>query len=84
VSCSLLLRSHVVGADRALSDADGGDVELEFVLEAEMANQGGAGDGEEEGEEVDEAEQTLQRRILRLISGGEFCYVLNSLTVTCD
>lgn len=49
-----------------------------------MDNQGGAGDGEEEGEEVDEAEQTLQRRILRLISGGEFCYVLNSLTVTCD
>lgn len=56
------------------ADAEGGgDVELEFILEAEVA-QGGA-DDENEGEEqnaIDEAEQSLHRRILRLISGGGY------------
>jgi hypothetical protein len=61
--------------DDEFMDAEGGDVELELVLEAEVAHGGAHGDDEGDGEEdsaIYEAEQSLHRRILRLISGGEF------------
>jgi hypothetical protein len=49
-----------------------GDVELEFVLQTEVAEPGGGNYEQEEEEEIDEAEQRLHNRIMRLISGGEF------------
>ncbi|KAK1758425.1 WD repeat domain-containing protein [Echria macrotheca] len=55
--------------DQGDDDFMNGDVELEFVLQTEVAEPG-SGNYEEEEEEIDEAEQRLHNRIMRLISGA--------------